>query len=141
MARYLPGMVARRCGAVINLPSSSGFVPSPYNASYAAAKAHTLLLSEAVHEEVARSGVTVTAVCPGPVPTEFGAVNDAPFARRVPRVLHVSAERVVADSLRAVEQGKRTVVPGSPLVKAFFGFGRFTPSPIALRITKRVMAR
>ena len=141
MARYLPGMVARGRGAVINLSSSSGFLASPYNAGYAAAKAHTLMLSEAVHEEVARSGVTVTAVCPGPVPTEFGTVNDAAFARRLPKILHVSAERVVADSLTAVEQGKRTVVPGSPLVKAFFGSGRLAPSPIALQITKRLMAR
>jgi short-subunit dehydrogenase len=134
-------MVGRRRGAIINLSSSSGFVPSPYNASNAAAKAHTLLLSEAVNEEVSPFGVTVTAVCPGPVPTEFIAVNDAVIAGRVPKILHVSPERVVADALRAVERGKRTVVPGSPLVKAFFGSGRLTPSPITLQITKRLLVR
>ena len=62
--RYLPGMVERGRGAIINLSSVSGFQPGPYNAGYAAAKAYVLWLSEAVNAEVAASGVTVTAVCP-----------------------------------------------------------------------------
>jgi uncharacterized protein len=66
MSRYLPGMVERRRGAVINMSSSAGFQPLPYNAGYSAAKAYLLLFSEAVHAEVKEHGVTVTAVCPGP---------------------------------------------------------------------------
>jgi uncharacterized protein len=66
MARYLPGMVKRRRGAVINMSSTSAFQPLPYNAGYAAAKAHVLLLSEGVHEEVKEQGVSVTAVCQAP---------------------------------------------------------------------------
>ena len=71
MLRYLPGMVDRGRGAIINLSSVSGFQPSPYNAGYAAAKAYVLWLSEAVNAEVGGTGVTVTAVCPGPVPQSF----------------------------------------------------------------------
>ena len=110
MGRYLPGMVQRRRGAVVNMSSTSAFQPLPYNAGYAAAKSHVLLLSEAVSVEVKESGVTVTAVCPGPVPTEFQETNDAQFAERLPKMTWVSPERVAGDALAAAEQGKRTVI-------------------------------
>ncbi len=141
MARYLPGMVRRRRGAVINMASTSGFQPLPYNAGYAAAKSHVLLLSEAVSAEVKEHGVTVTAVCPGPVPTEFQETNDARFVDRLPKMAWVSAERVVSDALAAAERGKRTVVPGPPQVRASFVPNRFAPSWLALPIAKRIMRR
>src|SRR5205807_7806145 len=85
MSRYLPGMVERGRGAVINMSSTAGLQALPYNAGYSAAKAHTLVLSEAVHAEVAERGVTVTAVCPGPVPSGFQEASDAGyFAERMP---------------------------------------------------------
>jgi short-subunit dehydrogenase len=141
MGRYLPGMVQRRRGAVINMSSTSGFQPLPFNAGYAAAKSHVLLLSEAVSAEVKEFGVTVTAVCPGPVPTEFQETNDAGFAERLPKMTWVSAERVAADALAAAERGRRTVIPGGPQVKASFAPNRFAPSWLTLPIAKRLMAR
>jgi short-subunit dehydrogenase len=141
MARYLPAMVERRRGAIINMSSSSGFQPLPYNAGYAAAKSHVLLLSEAVSAEVKEHGVTVTAVCPGPVPTEFQEVNDAQFVERLPKLTWVSAERVVSDALAAAERGKRTIVPGPPQVRASFVPNRFVPSWLALPVAKRIMRR
>jgi short-subunit dehydrogenase len=141
MARYLPGMVERGRGAIINMSSTSAFQPLPYNAGYAAAKAHVLLLSEAVNAEVKDEGVTVTAVCPGPVPTEFQAANEAVFAERLPKFVWASAERVVADSLAAAEKGRGVVIPGGPLVRATLGPSRITPSRISLAITKRLMAK
>ncbi len=139
MSRYLPGMVARGRGAVINMASTSGFQPLPYNAGYGAAKAYVLSLSEAVGEEVRGSGVAVTAVCPGPVPTEFQQVNDAAFAQRLPRAVWVSPERVVRDALAAAEQGRRSVIPGGPHVKASFAPSRLIPSAFSLAVTKRLM--
>ena len=70
-ARYLPAMVERGRGAVINIASTAAFQPIPGTATYAATKAFVLSLTEAVHEELKGTGVTVTAVCPGPVKTEF----------------------------------------------------------------------
>ena len=70
-ARYLPAMVGRGRGAVINIASTAAFQPIPGTATYAATKAFVLSLSEAVHEELKGTGVTLTAVCPGPVKTEF----------------------------------------------------------------------
>jgi short-subunit dehydrogenase len=85
MARYVPGMARRRRGAIINVSSTAGLQALPFNAGYAAAKGHLLLLSEAVHMELKDEGVTVTAVCPGPVPSGFQAASDAGyFAERCP---------------------------------------------------------
>ncbi|WP_375481568.1 SDR family NAD(P)-dependent oxidoreductase [uncultured Mycobacterium sp.] len=142
MLRYLPGMVDRGRGAIINLSSVSGFQPAPYNAGYAAAKAYVLWLSEAVHAEVADSGVTVTAVCPGPVPTEFQAANDADFlVSRMPAFAQVPPERVVADALKAADRGRASVVPGAPHVRTFLGSSRFIPTPLALPVIARMYKR
>jgi short-subunit dehydrogenase len=141
MARYLPAMVQRRRGAIINIASTSGFQPLPYNAGYAAAKAHVLLLSEAVHAEVKEHGVTVTAVCPGPVQTEFQETNDAQFAERLPKMTWVSAERVAHDALAAADKGRRTLIPGGAHVRASFAPNRIAPSWLVLPIAKRLMAR
>lgn len=140
MLRYLPGMVERGRGAIINMSSVSGFQPAPYGAGYAAAKAYVLWLSEAVHAEVAGNGVTVTAVCPGPVPTEFQATNDAVHViDRLPTFTQVSAERVVADALKAADRGRASVVPGGPRVQLTLGSSRFIPAPLARPIVTRMM--
>src|SRR5205807_2188029 len=118
MSRYLPGMVQRRRGAIINMSSTAGFQPLPYNASYAAAKGYVLMLSEGVHAEVKEHGVTVTAVCPGPVPTEFQEQSDAGyFAQRLPKFTFVSPERVARDALSAADKGRISVIPGGPQVR------------------------
>ena len=70
-SRFLPTMVARGRGAIINLASLAAFQPLPGAATYAASKAFVLSFSEAIRTELRGSGVTVTAVCPGPVKTEF----------------------------------------------------------------------
>jgi len=102
MTRFLPGMVERRRGAVINMSSAAGFQPLPYNAGHSAAKGYLLLLSEAVHAEVEEHGVTVTAVCPDPLPSEFQQASDAGyFADRLPKMTFVSAERAARGARRA----------------------------------------
>jgi uncharacterized protein len=142
MARYLPGMVERRRGAIINMSSTAGFQPLPYNAGYAAAKAYGLLLSESVHAEVKEHGVTITAVCPGPVPTGFQETSDAGyFAERLPKFTFCSAERVARDALRGADQGKISVIPGGPQVRAAFGPSRRMPRWLVLPVSKRMMAR
>jgi short-subunit dehydrogenase len=141
MARYLPGMVERGRGAIINVSSTSAFQPLPYNAGYAAAKAHVLLLSEAVHEEVKDRGVTVTAVCPGPVRTEFQAVNEAVFAESLPKLVWTSAERVASDALAAADKGRRSVIPGGLAARLAFAPSLVVPSRFSLPFAKRLMAK
>lgn len=71
---FLPGLVEQRSGFVLNIASTAGFQPVPYFAVYAASKAFVISFSEALHEEVREAGVTVAALCPGPVATEFQQV-------------------------------------------------------------------
>lgn len=73
----LPGMVKRGAGAVLNIASIAGFQPIPYMAVYSATKAFVLTFSEAVQEELHGTGVSVTALCPGPVPTEWAEIASA----------------------------------------------------------------
>ena len=86
-ARYTPGMVERGRGAVINVASTAAFQPIPGTATYAATKAFVLSLTEATHAELGGRGVTVTALCPGPVKTEFvevagiGGAEEQPAGR------------------------------------------------------------
>jgi short-subunit dehydrogenase len=142
IARYLPGMVERRRGAVINVSSTAGFQALPYNAGYAAAKGHVLLLSEALHMEVKDAGVTVTAVCPGPVPSGFQEASDASyFAAKLPKFTFVDPARVARDSLRAADRGKISVIPGGAQVRMAYGPNRKMPRWAVLRVSKRMMAR
>lgn len=141
-ARYVPGMVQRGRGAVINMSSTAGLQALPYNAGYAAAKAHVLLFSEGLHAELEDHGVTVTAVCPGPVPSGFQEASDAGyFAERLPKFTFVSPERVARDALKAADKGRLSVIPGGPAVRAAFGPNRKLPRWLVLRVSKRLMAR
>ena len=142
MARYLPPMVERKRGAIINMSSTAGFQALPYNAAYAAAKAYVLMLTEGAHAEVAEDGVTVTAVAPGPVRTGFQEASDASyFAERLPGFTFVSAERVARDGLAAAERGRSSVIPGGPQVRAAFAPNRNMPTWVTLPVSKRLMAR
>ncbi|BCJ91440.1 short-chain dehydrogenase [Terrihabitans soli] len=71
---FLPGMIARREGGILNLASMAAFQSGPYMAVYYATKAYVLSFSEALHEEAKDHGVKVSAFCPGPVQTEFVAI-------------------------------------------------------------------
>ena len=142
MARYLPEMKSRGRGAIINLASTAGFQPLPFNAGYSAAKSYVLVLSEAVHAEVEDDGVTVTAVCPGPVPSGFQEASDADyFAQKLPKFTFVEPERVARDGLRAAASGHISVIPGGPQVRLAYGPNRKLPRWMVLPISKRLMAR
>lgn len=140
-ARFLPAMVRRGRGAVLNVASTGGFQPMPKSATYGATKAFVISHSEALHHELRGTGVSMTAVCPGPVRTEFVDAAGIPRADRAPDFVWMSARSVARDAVDAIEQGKRTVVPGA-LNYATMMFGRYTPRwallPFASRVWQRV---
>jgi uncharacterized protein len=140
-ARYLPGMLARGRGAILNISSTSGFQPVPGNGTYAAAKAFVLLHSEALHEEARGRGVTVTAVCPGPVKTEFQEVSEPLFTDKMPGFVWRSPQQVAQDALKAAERGKRTVIPGGLAMRAMFAPNRKAPIGLALKVSRRLFSR
>ena len=140
-SRYLRPMVQRGRGAVINIASAAAFQPLPGNAVYAATKAFVLSMSEATHSELAGTGVTVTAVCPGPVRTEF--VEEAGFEGaedRTPGAIWMDAPEVAKTSIDGAHKGKRVVVPGL-LNRASTLTGQHSPRALLLPIAKRVLRR
>jgi short-subunit dehydrogenase len=112
--RVLPGLVERGRGGILNVASTAAFQPLPGQAGYAATKAFVLSYSEAIAAEVKRSGVTVTALCPGPVRTEFGdAAGFSAAEMSVPEFIWVSAEEVAKAGVDALAAGRLYVVPGA----------------------------
>jgi uncharacterized protein len=136
-ARWLPAMVQRRRGTVIVTASTAAFQPIPSNASYAAAKAFALSFAEAVHVEVAGAGVTVTALCPGPVPSGFQEASGAQdFMASMPKLTFRTPEQVAAAGLQGAERGRRVVIPGAPN-RIGATLGRVSPRPIVLKLMGR----
>jgi short-subunit dehydrogenase len=109
---FLPGMVARGRGGVLNLSSVAGFVPGPYMALYFASKGFVRFLSEALHQELRRTGVTVTCVAPGPVSTEFLERSRAYQTLLFSILPRLDPEDVAERAWRGFKSGRRLVVPG-----------------------------
>ncbi len=138
---FLPGMVERNDGGVINVASVAAYQPVPFMATYAATKAFVLSFSEAVHCELSDTDVNVMAVCPGPVPTEFSSVAGNEYSFEVvPNFAIVDPDDLAALSIKAFEKGKRTIDPG------FFNsiqahISRPLPSSITLPIARRIFGK
>jgi uncharacterized protein len=111
----LPHMIARRGGGVINVASLASFISLPGNANYSATKAYLMRFSRSVHLEVRRTGVTVQALCPGFVVTEFHDDQERVRLERKnsPAFLWMPANRVVADSLKAFDRHRSLVIPSA----------------------------
>ncbi|RAU90174.1 SDR family NAD(P)-dependent oxidoreductase [Mycobacterium colombiense] len=125
----LPGMVSRGAGAVMNIASIAGFQPVPYMAVYSATKAFVQTFSEAVHEELHGTGVSVTCLCPGPVPTEWAEIANA--ERFSIPIAQVSPRDVAEEAIGGMLSGRRTVVPGV-VPKVVSTGGRFAPRSLLL---------
>ena len=111
----LPQLVARGSGAILNVSSIASLLPLPQMAVYAASKAYVTSFSEALRAELRGSGVSVTAVCPGPVDTEFFGIAERPDSTNpvpAPAFFKVPAAKVVRAALRAVERDRARVIPG-----------------------------
>lgn len=132
--RFLPGMVERGSGAVLNLASLASNQPIPNMATYAATKAFVLSFSEGLHAELGGTGVSVTAVQPGPVKTEFWEL--AGEDGKNPGVAFLPAEDVARQAIDGMVTGRRTVVP-SLKWKGAGAVGRFVPRSVALPLMKR----
>lgn len=140
-ATYTEGMVERHQGAVLNVASTAAFQPLPGSATYAATKAFVLSLSEATHGELKRFGVTLTALCPGPVRTEFGEVAGAGGVEdQLPKPFWTSPEQVAKQAVDGLDKGKRVVVPGI-LNRAGALGGQHVPRSMMLPVVGRAYRR
>jgi short-subunit dehydrogenase len=143
---FLPAMVRRGRGAILNVASTAGMQPLPYSAGYSAAKAYVLTFSEALHQELSGSGVTVTVLAPGPVATEFWDIagwqvaNGQSFERAVPRQAWISAEQAAEAGVKGLQAGRRVVVPGLPIRAAMLAT-QYLPHAVKLPAIEWAMRR
>lgn len=136
----VPGMRARGSGRVVNVASVAAFPPGPLMAVYYASKAYALSFSDALAEELDGTGVTVTALCPGPVTTEFqersGLSRSAPPGGPAP----MTAKAVVDDGMRAMLAGRRRSIPGARN-KLVVLLNRLLPRRVMARLVRNVQLR
>jgi len=138
----LPGMIARKRGAILNVSSSACFLPIPNFAVYSATKAYVTSLSEALRSELRGNKIHVMALCPGPVRTEFTEVarrKPQDESVREPDIAYVAVEEVVAVALRGIERDRAIVIPGW-IMKVGMALVRLTPMPL-LRLANRLIAK
>jgi short-subunit dehydrogenase len=114
-SRFLPGMVERGRGAVLNVASTAAFQPMPGQAAYGAGKAFVLSYTQSLAGELRGSGVTATTLCPGPVHTGFG--ERAGFSREdaeaaLPKVMWIEAQEVARVAVEAMDKGRLVAIPG-----------------------------
>jgi uncharacterized protein len=143
---FSPSMVTRGRGAILNVASTAAMQPMPYSAGYSAAKAYVLAFSEAIHQELVGRGVTVTALCPGPVETDFWQIADwqvasgQSFERAIPRPALITADQAAKAGVQGLQSGSRVVVPGLPM-RAAMEAARTIPNAIKLPVIEWAMRR
>ena len=138
LARHYSGLMrARGSGKILNVASIAGYQPGPGMAVYCATKAYVLSFSRALHSELKGTGVTVTALCPGYVDTGFQEVAGMSL-RGVESWSLVPVAKVAQIGVRAMERGRREVIPGF-LNKPIPFLNRMVPVRINLAIVKAML--
>ena len=132
---FLPPMIKAKSGHVLNLASTAAFQPGPLMAVYYATKAYVLSFSEALAEELRHTGVTVTALCPGPTRTEFATSAHVTNSRLFSLFGSADAGEVAEYGVRAMMEGTRVAVPGIKN-KIVAQANRFAPRAVTTKVAR-----
>ncbi len=133
---FLPGFVDRRRGRIMNVASTAAFQPGPLMSVYFATKAYVLSFSEAVHNEVRKHGVTVTAFCPGPTSTEFDKRAGTTHTRLFKSKNVMDAATVAKIGFAGMQRGKPLVIAGRLNTTMAF-LTRFAPRQFMASMVRR----
>jgi uncharacterized protein len=136
----LPKMLERKFGRVMNVASTAAFMPGPLMSVYYASKAYVLSFSEALSEELLGSGVTVTALCPGPTESDFQARAAMEDSKLFKGKTLMTSREVAEQGVAALERGQRVIIPGL-MNQIQAQASRFLPRAIVPGIVKNVQAR
>jgi uncharacterized protein len=142
---FVSGMVERGAGAILNVASTAGMQPLPYNAGYSAAKAYVLTFSEALHQELHGLGVTVTVLAPGPVATDFWEISgwEVKGGKTMDNAAGpatISPAHAARAGVGGLASGDRVVVPGLPIRAAMLA-SRYLPHAVKLPALEWFMRR
>jgi hypothetical protein len=129
---FLPGMLQRKRGGILNVGSVAGFLPGPGMAVYYATKAFVLSFTEALSEELLGAGLSISVLCPGPTESNFGNVARGGKVRQM-KTPKMSAEAVAQYGHRAFRNGKVIAIPGAQN-KFFIFLNRFAPRWIPRKV-------
>jgi short-subunit dehydrogenase len=135
---FAPPMLARKAGRILNVSSMAAFQPGPFTNIYFATKAFVSSFSCALGEELAGTGVTVTALCPGTTRTEFFERAGMGDSRR--DALMMDAGKVARIGYRGLMKGKRIVIPGV-LNKAASTLAKWLPATVTAKVVRKVNGR
>lgn len=130
---FLPGMVKKKFGRIMNVASTAAFLPGPFMTIYYATKAFVLSFSEALSTELKNTGVTVTALCPGPTETRFQERSSIGKTKLLKFQKMHNAEFVALKGYRAMMKGKRIEIPGLSN-KLLLPLLRFSPRILVLNV-------
>lgn len=134
---FLPGMVQRKSGRILNVASTAAFFPGPIMAVYYASKGYVLSFSEAIANELKGTGVTVTALCPGPTRTGFQSNAAVGNARLFEGSQLMDAATVAKVGYQGLMRGKTVVIPG--LTNQLMCLStRFSPRSLTARIVRYI---
>jgi short-subunit dehydrogenase len=136
---FLPQMILRRSGRIMNVASTAAFQPGPLMAVYYASKAYVLSFSQALAEELRNTGVTVTALCPGPTKTEFAAAAEIESTRLFEKVV-ADAAGVAEFGYDAMMKGHRVAIPGI-MNKIVAQSNRFAPRILTTKLVRLLQER
>ncbi len=134
---FLPGMIARRSGHILNIASTAAFQPGPLMAVYYATKAYVVSFSEAVHNEAKEFGVKVACLCPGPTKTEFAERAQMNSTKLFSSGMVMSAAEVAAIGYRGMIKGKPLVIAGRMNAVGAF-LTRFAPLSLTAAMARKV---
>jgi uncharacterized protein len=135
---FLPGMLTRGSGGILNIASTIAFQPAPYQAVYGASKAFVLSFSQALWAEARAADVAVTALCPGPTRTGFVDALGADAGHTAIYRRLADPEPVIKAGLRALDKGQAVVIPGMRN-KVIAASGRFMPHEWLTRVSARLL--
>jgi short-subunit dehydrogenase len=134
---FLPAMVKRKEGRVMNVASTAAFQPGPLASIYYSTKAFVLSFSEAIAEELRNSGVTVTALCPGPTHTNFAERSGTAKSRLFTQSAVATAEEVARYGYAAMMHGQRVTIPGMGN-KFLMQLERVSPRRFTTFVTRKI---
>jgi uncharacterized protein len=132
---FLPDMIKRREGKILNVASTAAFQPGPKMAVYYASKAYVLSFSEAISNELNGTGVSVTALCPGPTRTAFFGKADMEKSILASKLFTMDVKKVADSGYKGLMKGRRMVVPGINN-KLFYILVRLVPRNITLKMIR-----
>lgn len=134
---FLPGMIERRRGRILNVSSTAAFQPGPLMAVYYATKAYVISFSHAIYNEAKDFGVAVTCLCPGPTKTEFAERAQMNATKLFSSGMAMSAAEVAAIGMRALKRGRPLVIAGRMNRLGAF-LTRFAPMRLTAFMARRV---